>query len=92
MVRSRKTYGTVGSGVSRLRRAAQMVVEEVIVDGSDNVDITPVVPIESEPTTKDSVTATSLTPSFDGYNRHGKLRYSWAVDLGPFKLGRIARQ
>ena len=29
--------------------------------------------------------------SFDGHNRHGKLRYAWAVDLGPFKLGRIAR-
>ena len=30
--------------------------------------------------------------SFDGLNRHEKLKYSWAVDLGPFKLGRIARQ
>ena len=27
-------------------------------------------------------------PSFDGHNRHGKLRYSWAADLGPFKPGR----
>ena len=28
-------------------------------------------------------------PSFDGLNRHGKLRYSWAVDLGPFKIASI---
>ena len=34
---------------------------------------------------------TSREPSFDGLNRHGKLKYSWAVDLGPFKLGRIAK-
>ncbi len=27
-------------------------------------------------------------PSFFGINRHGKLRYSWAVGLGPFKPGR----
>ena len=27
---------------------------------------------------------TSREPSFDGLNRHGKLKYSWAVDLGPF--------
>ena len=26
------------------------------------------------------------------HNSNGKLRYSWVVDLGPFKLGRIARQ
>ena len=25
--------------------------------------------------------------SFDGLNNNGKLRYSWAVDLGPFKPG-----
>ena len=30
------------------------------------------------------------TSSSDGHNSNGKLRYSWAVDLGPFKLGRIA--
>ena len=30
----------------------------------------------------------TLRPSFDGLNRHGKLRYSWAVDLGPFKIAR----
>ena len=35
---------------------------------------------------------TNREPSFDGLNRHGKLRYLWAVDLGPFKLARIARQ
>ena len=26
------------------------------------------------------------------HNSNGKLRYSWEVDLGPFKLGRITRQ
>ncbi len=40
-----------------------MVVDEVIVDRNDNVDITLAIPIESEPTTEDSVTATFLTPS-----------------------------
>ena len=33
----------------------QMVVEEVIVDRNNNVDITLAIPIESEPTTEDSV-------------------------------------
>ena len=40
-----------------------MVVEEVIVDRNDNVDITLAIPIESEPTTEDSVTVTFFTPS-----------------------------
>ena len=31
-------------------------------------------------------------PSFDGLNRHGKLKCSWAVGLGPFKPGQIVRQ
>ena len=31
-------------------------------------------------------------PSFDGLNRHGKLKYSWVVGLGPFKPGQIVRQ
>ena len=39
----------------------QMVVEEVIVDRNDNVDIPLAIPIKSEPTTEDSVTATFLT-------------------------------
>ena len=26
-------------------------------------------------------TGQNQEPSFDGLNRHGKLRYSWAVDL-----------
>ena len=93
----------VGQGLDELtpeqrKEFLQMVVEEVIVDGSDNVDITLAIPIESEPTTEDSVSVQTLEsvqtqePSFDGHNRHGKLRYSWAVDLGPFKLGRNARQ
>ena len=76
----------------------QMFVEEVIVDRNDNADITLAIPIESEPTTEDSVSVQTLEsvqtqePSLSGLNRHGKLNYSWAVGLGPFKLGRIARQ
>ena len=31
-------------------------------------------------------------PSFARHNSNGKLRYSWVVDLGPFKLGRSASQ
>ena len=41
----------------------QMVVDEVIVHRNDNVGITLAIPIDSEPTTEDSVTATFLTPS-----------------------------
>ena len=70
----------------------QMVVEEVIIDKNDNVDITLAIPVESKPTTEDSVSVQTLEPPFDGLNRHGKLRYSWAVDLGPFKPGRIFGQ
>ena len=76
----------------------QIVVEEVIVHRNNNADITLTIPIESEPTTEDSVSiqilanVQTLEPSFDGHNRHGNLRYSWAVDLGPFKRVRIARQ
>ena len=75
-----------------------MVVEEVIVDWNNNVAITLALPIDSEPTTEDSLsvqtlaTVQTLEPSSDGHNGNGKLRYSWAVGLGPFKLGRIARQ
>ena len=38
-----------------------MVVEEVIVHRNDNVDITLAIPIESGPTTEDSVSVTTLT-------------------------------
>ena len=75
-----------------------MVVDEVIVHRNDNVDITLAIPIESEPTTEDCVSVqtlanlTTLEPSFDGLNRHGKLKCSWEVGLGPFKPGRIFRQ
>ena len=87
----------VGQGLDELtpeqrKQILQMVGEEVIVDRDDNVDITLAIPIESEPTTEDSVTVISLTPSFDGLNRHGKLKCSWAVGLGPFKPGQIVRQ
>ena len=69
-----------------------MVVEEVIVDRNDNVDITLAIPIDSKATTEDSVSVQTLEPSFDGLNRHEKLKYSWAVDLGPFKRVLIASQ
>ena len=89
----------VGQGLDELtskqrKEILQMVVEEVIVHRGDNVDITLAIPIDSEPTTEDSVSVQTLAnvqtlePSFDGHNRHEKLRYSWAVDLGPFKPGR----
>ena len=70
--------------MARLRSSTslQMVVEEIIVDRNDNLDNTLAIPIESKPTMEDSVTVTLLTPSSDGLNRHGKLRYSWAVGLG----------
>ena len=41
----------------------QMVVEEVIVDRNDNVDITLAIPIDSKPTTEDSVSVQTLEPS-----------------------------
>ena len=55
----------VGQGLDELtpeqrKEILQMVVEEVIVDRNDNVDITLAIPIESEPTTEDSVTITLL--------------------------------
>ena len=58
----------VGQGLDELtpeqrKQILQMVGEEVIVDRDDNVDITLAIPIESEPTTEDSVTVISLTPS-----------------------------
>ena len=37
-----------------------MVVEEVIVHRNNNVDITLAIPIESEPTTEDSVSVQTL--------------------------------
>ena len=67
-----------------------MVVEEVIVHRNDKVVIALAIPIESEPTTEDSVQ--TLESSSGRHNSNGKLRYSWEVDLGPFKLGRITRQ
>ena len=64
-----------------------MVVDEVIVHRNDNVDITLAIPIESDPTTEDSVSVqtlsnlTTLEPSLSGLNSYGNVRYSWAVDL-----------
>ena len=73
----------VGQGLDELtpeqrKEILQMVVEEVIVDRNDNVDITLAIPIESEPTTEDSVSVqtladvTTLEPSFDGLNSKRK--------------------
>ena len=38
------------------------------------------------------LTGQNQEPSFNGLNRHGTLKYSWAVGLGPFKPGQIVRQ
>ena len=38
-----------------------MVVDEVIVHRNDNVDITLAIPIESDPTTEDSVSIQTLS-------------------------------
>ena len=79
----------VGHGLDELtpeqrKEILQMVVEEVIVDRNNNVDITLAIPIESEPTKDDSVSATTFTHSRQLRNRHQELCYSWAVDLdGP---------
>ena len=89
----------VGQGLDELtpeqrKEILQMVVEEVIVDRNDNVDITLAIPLEGEPTTEESVSVTTLAnvttleSSFGGLNRHGKLKYSWAVGLGLFKIAR----
>ena len=76
----------------------QTVVEEVIIHRNNKVNITLAIPIDSKPTTEDSVSVQTLEsvqtqePSFGELNRHGKLKYSWAVGLGPFKPGRVDRQ
>ena len=38
----------------------QMVVEEVIIDRNDNVNITLAIPVDSKPTTEDSVSVQTL--------------------------------
>ena len=89
----------VGQGLDELtpeerKEFLQTVVEEVIVYRNDNVDITLAIPIDSKSYAEDSVSVQTLgsiqtqEPSFDGHNSSGKLRYSWAADLGPFKPGR----
>ena len=57
----------VGQGLDELtpeqrKEILQMVVEEVIVDRNDKMDITLAIPIESESTTEDSVSVTTLEP------------------------------
>ena len=79
----------------------QMLVEQVIIDRNNNVDITLAIPIdddspepgspEPESPEPECVSIGSQESSFFGINKHGKLRYSWAVGLGPFKPGRIFR-
>ena len=70
-----------------------MVVEEVIVHRNNIMDIALAIPSEGEPLEEDPVSLQTLAnvqtlkPSFDGLNNNGKLRYSWAVDLGAFKPG-----
>ena len=79
----------------------QMVVEQVVIDRDNNVDITMALPIdcdspepdspEPESPEPESVAIASDTSSSGRDNSYGKLRYSWAVELGRFKLGRIGR-
>ena len=47
----------------------QMVVEEVIIDKNDNVDITLAIPVDSKPTTEDSVSVQTLEPLSSGSGR-----------------------
>ena len=97
----------VGEGIDELtdeqrKEILQMVVEQVVIDRDNNVDITLAIPIDDDPREPDSpepdsfepesVAVASEEPSFDGLNRHGKLKCSWEVGLGPFKPGRIFRQ
>ena len=70
----------VGQGLDELipeqrKQILQMIGEEVIVDRDDNVDITLAIPIESEPTTEDSVTVTSLTPCCIRCQEHHSIGY-----------------
>ena len=80
----------------------QMIVEQVVIDKDNNVDITLAIPIddnspepgspEPESPEPECVSIGSQESSLSGLNSDGNVRYSWAVDSGPSKLGRIARQ
>ena len=73
----------------------QMVVEQVVIDRNNNVDITLAIPVDDdfpEPNSPepdspetDSVALASKEPSCERRNSNGKLRFSWAVDLGTSK-------
>ena len=94
---ARKVSQGLGESTPEQRKEfLQMVVEDVVIDVNNNVDVTLAIPVESKPTTEVFVqtfeSVQTQEPSFDGLNRHGKLKYSWAVDLGPFKPGRFFRQ
>ena len=58
-------------------------VEGIEVMG-DEATLTYTVPMPSDGVTSESASVLD----FGGLSRHGKLRYSWAVDLGPFKIDR----
>ena len=77
-------------------------VEGIEVMG-DEATLTYTVPMPSDGVTSESASVldfvksggpdlTKSRTSFVRHNSNGKLRYSWAVDLGPFKPGRNARQ
>ena len=76
----------------RRKEILQMVVEEVVIDRDNNVNITLTIPIDDNSPEPESVAIASKESSFGGLSRHGKLKYSWAVGLGPFKPGQIVRQ
>ena len=59
----------------------QMVVEEVVIDGNNNVDVTLAIPIENEPTKDDPVASTPESSPWVRHNSFGKLRYSCVVKL-----------
>ena len=92
----------VGQGLDELTAEERhdylrMLVEQVIIDRDNNVDITLAIPIDYDSSDPDSpdpecVSIGSQESSFGGLSRHGKLKYSWAVGLGPFKPGQIVRQ
>ena len=59
----------------------QMVVEEVVIDGNNNVDVTLAIPIENEPTKEDPVAGTPESSPWVRHNSFGKLRHLCVVEL-----------
>ena len=60
-----------------------MVVDEVIVHRNDNVDITLAIPIESEPTTEDSVSVQTLA----NLNNFRNFTLRFVLTLESFRSG-----